>query len=104
VIFLAGDAEREPLNCSAQNLADLDAEFGSTLAVLWMPPRDSRWEPPGYMARAIRQQKIAEIAKELGVNPGKIDAKDIVIARNLKALAAESLASTSRLGNFALVI
>jgi hypothetical protein len=56
------------------------------------------------MARAIRQQKIAEIAKELGVNPGKIDAKDIVIARNPKALAAESLASTSRLGNFALVI
>jgi hypothetical protein len=52
----------------------------------------------GYMARAIRQQKIAEIAQELNVNPGKVDPKNIVINRHPKALAAEGLASTSRLG------
>lgn len=53
-----------------------------------------------YMARAIRQQKIAEIAQESNVNPGKVDPKDIVIKRHPKALAAEALASTSRLGQF----
>jgi hypothetical protein len=52
----------------------------------------------GYLARAIRQQKIAEIALELNVNPGKVDPKNILINRHPKALAAESLASTSRLG------
>ena len=52
----------------------------------------------GYMARAIRQQKIVEIAQELNVNPGKVDPKNIVINRHPKALAAEGLASTSRLG------
>jgi hypothetical protein len=54
----------------------------------------------GYMARAIRQQKIGEIALELNVNPGKVDPKNIVIDRHPKALAAEALASTSRLGQF----
>jgi hypothetical protein len=54
----------------------------------------------GYMARAIRQQKIAEIALELNVNPGKVDTQNIVIKRHPKALAAEALASTSRLGQF----
>lgn len=52
----------------------------------------------GYLARAIRQQKIAEIAQELNVNPGKVDPKIIVINRHPKALAAEALASSSRLG------
>ncbi len=52
----------------------------------------------GFMARAIRQQKIAEIAQELNVNPGKVDPKNILVNRHPKALAAESLASTSRLG------
>ena len=51
-----------------------------------------------YIARTIRQQKIAEIARELNVNPGKIDPKNIVIERHPKALTAEALASTSRLG------
>ena len=54
----------------------------------------------GYMARVIRKQKITEIARELNVNPGKVDPKDIVIKRHPKALVAESLASTSRLGQF----
>jgi len=54
----------------------------------------------GYMARAIRQRKIAEIAQELNVNPGKVDSKNIVIDRHPKALAAEGLSSTSRLGQF----
>lgn len=54
----------------------------------------------GYMARAIRQRKIAEIAQELSVNPGKVDTQNIVIKRHPKALAAEALASTSRLGQF----
>jgi hypothetical protein len=54
----------------------------------------------GFMARGIRQQKIAEIAQELNVNPGKVDPKNIVINRHPKALAAEALASTSRLGQF----
>jgi hypothetical protein len=51
-----------------------------------------------YIARGIRQQKVAEIAQELNVNPGKVDPKNIVIDRHPKALAAESLASTGRLG------
>jgi hypothetical protein len=54
----------------------------------------------GYLARAIRQQKIAKIALELNVNPGKVDPKNIVIDRHPKALAAEGLSSTSRLGQF----
>lgn len=54
----------------------------------------------GYMARVIRKQKIVEIAQELDVNPGKIDPNDIMIKRHAKALAAEALASTSRLGQF----
>jgi hypothetical protein len=52
----------------------------------------------GHLARAIRQRKIAEIAQELNVNPGKVDSKNIVIDRHPRALAAEALASTSRLG------
>src|SRR5258708_3323699 len=35
----------------------------------------------GFMARAIRQQKIAEIAQELNVNPGKVDPKNILVNR-----------------------
>ena len=54
----------------------------------------------GYMARTIRQKKIAEIALELNVNPGKVDTQNIVIKRHPKAFAAEALASTSRLGQF----
>jgi hypothetical protein len=54
----------------------------------------------GYMARAIRQQKIAEIAQDLNVNPGKVDPQDIVIRRHPKAVAVEALASTGRLGQF----
>jgi hypothetical protein len=40
----------------------------------------------GHMARAIRQRKIAEIAQELNVNPGKVDSKNIVIDRHPRAL------------------
>jgi len=54
----------------------------------------------GYMARGIRQQKTAEIAQELNVNPGKVDPKNILINRHPKALAAEALTSTTRLGQF----
>ena len=54
----------------------------------------------GYLARKIRQQKIQEIAQELGVNPAKVSSSEMVVAKHPKAVAAEALGSTSRLSHF----
>ena len=54
----------------------------------------------GYLARTIRQQKIQEIAQELGVNPAKVSSSEMVVAKHPRAVAAEALGLASRLSHF----
>jgi hypothetical protein len=54
----------------------------------------------GYIARTIRQRKIREIARELGVNPAKVSSSEMVVAKHPRAVAAEALGVTSRLSHF----